>query len=92
MEFLSKYWVMLSPVITLIIGILIPKQKVFSFIKKISSKLPWKSKKLLAEYLNAIEQGLVNDSYNGDYSIISNDQVSEAIGKARTDLGLEVSK
>lgn len=88
-EFMAKYGILLSPAIAILIGILIPKKKVFNFVKKITVKFPLTTKKKVAEYLNVVEQALINDTYNGDVSIVSNSQVSDRINKTKIEMGLE---
>ncbi|WP_319201965.1 hypothetical protein [uncultured Ilyobacter sp.] len=87
-EFLGKYGALISPIIAIAVGVLIPKEKVFKFVKKNTDKIPDSAKLKMAEYLDVIEQALINDTYNGDHSIVSNLQVSETINKAKIDLGL----
>ncbi|WP_319201318.1 hypothetical protein [uncultured Ilyobacter sp.] len=88
-EFIGKYGAVVLPISVFIIGIIIPKEKVFVFGKKAGKKLPKSASIKLAEYLDAFEQGLIKKEYNGDYSIVGNTQVAEAVDKMKIELGLE---
>jgi hypothetical protein len=74
---------------TLLIGIFIPKEKVFGVGKTVGSKLPKKTAKFLADYLDNLENGLRESTVEGDETIVSNEQVSNAMEKAKIDLGLK---
>ncbi|WP_319370616.1 hypothetical protein [uncultured Ilyobacter sp.] len=90
-EFFGKYGVITVPIIMFVVGVLIPKEKVFVIGSKAGKKLPKNISLQLAEYMNSFEQGLLDATYEGDKSIVSNNQVSEAVGKIKIDLGLEES-
>lgn len=82
---------LITPIILFVLGIFIPKEKVFSLGKAAGQKLPKSVTIKVAEYLDTIEQGLLKSTFNGDRAIVSNDQVSEAVKKVKIDLGLEES-
>jgi hypothetical protein len=82
---------LIAPIVLFILGIFIPKEKVFSLGKVAGQKLPKSVTIKMAEYLDSIEQGLLEATHNGDKAIVSNNQVSDAVKKVKIDLGLEES-
>lgn len=72
-----------------IIGVLIPNPKVWRLGKVTGEKLPSKIAKELADKLDSFEQGLRGKEYNGDKTIVSNEQIKEETEKLKIDLGLK---
>lgn len=75
-----------------IIGWVLPNPKVNKAGISLGEKLPEKLKIEIANKLDAFEQGLRGQEYNGDSNIVSNEQLSQSTDKLRIDLGLKDSK
>ena len=91
LNFISENIGLLTPIFLFIVGIFVPKEKVFSLGKRAGGKLPEDITIKLAEYLDNIEKGLLDSTHNGSKDIVSNEQVTEVVKKAKIDLGLEES-
>jgi hypothetical protein len=89
LEFFMKHGTIIIPAVLFLVGVFIPKEKVFSLGNKASTKIPKNIAVKLAEYMDAFEQGLIGATYNGDKSIVSNDQITESVKKIKVDLGLD---
>lgn len=75
-----------------LIGWFLPSPKVNKAGRVVGEKLPEKLKMELANKLDAFEQGLRGQEYNGDSNVVSNEQLSQSTEKLRVDLGLKDSK
>jgi hypothetical protein len=88
MEWLKENWIILIPLITFIIGWLFPNPKITEFGQKIGKDIPQPIRELIAEKLDALEQGLLNADVDGNKEIVDNNTVKEIVKGTKIDLGL----
>lgn len=81
MEWLKENWVILIPLISFLVGWIFPNPKIFAFGRKIGKDIPKPLRKLIAEKLDALEQGLLNAD-------VDNNKVQELIKGTKIDLGI----
>lgn len=91
-EFIMNNMELIGIIGGFLIGWFLPNPKVHATGASIGEKLPEKLKIELANKLDAFEQGLRGQEYNGDSNIVSNEQLSQSTDKLRVDLGLKDSK
>jgi hypothetical protein len=89
MEYVSKYGVLLLPILGFLIGKYLPTAQFNSLGKKVHDKIPESVAKLIAERLDAFEQGLLDQDFRGDKTLIGNSQLTNGVKSLKTDLGLE---
>lgn len=89
MEWLKENWTILIPLITFIIGWIFPNPAIFAFGKKIGKDIPEPIKKLIAEKLDALEQGLLDAEVEGNKEITDNNTIKEIVKGTKIDLGLD---
>lgn len=88
-EFLMNNMEIIGVVAAFILGLVLPNPKINRAGKKLGEKIPKKLAIELADKLDSLEQGLRWQTYLGNKSIISNEQLSEGMDKVKVDLGLE---
>lgn len=88
-EFLMNNMEIIGVIAAFILGWVLPNPKVNQAGKKLGEKIPKKLAIELADKLDSLEQGLRGQTYLGNKSIISNEQLSEGMDKVKVDLGLE---
>ena len=88
-EFMSKYGTLIAPVMVFLIGWLLPTPKFASLGKKTGEHIPDNIKKLINERIDAFQEGLVNDDFRGDKTILGNSQLVNGVKTLKVDLGLE---
>lgn len=88
MEWLKENYQLLLPLITFLAGWLLPNSLIFAFGKKTGKNIPKELRKLLAEKLDALEQGLLNADVEGNKEIVDNTKVQELIKGTKIDLGI----
>lgn len=82
-----KDWIIMGAGV--VIGLILPLPKIHLLGKTVGAKMPVKARKQLADMLDAFEQGLLQEEFEGDKNLISNKQLSEKTDKLRVDLGLD---
>lgn len=88
-EFLINNMEVIGVIAAFLIGLVLPNPRIWKFGKNVGDKLPRKLKNELADKLDSFEQGLRGKEYNGDKSIVSNEQAAEEAEKLKIDLGLK---
>lgn len=72
-----------------IIGVILPKAKTHLLGRKVGQKIPKKIAIMIADQIDAFEQGLRNKEYQGNKDIVSNQQIGQSTHKLKVDLGLD---
>ena len=88
-EFLSGNATLLWPLGIFLVGWILPVPKFMLLGEKAGEHIPADVKKLLNDRIDAFQEGLLNENFRGDKTIVSNEQVFEAVQKVKLDLGLK---
>ena len=89
MEFLQENWGTLTPLVVFLVGWLLPNPKITGFGKEVGKKIPKSIRKLIAEKLDAFEQGLLDSEVEGNKDLTHNDTVRKLARGVKIDLGLD---
>ncbi len=89
MDFIKDNIAVILPLLVFLIGWLLPAPRFFELGQKTGEKIPESLAKLIAERLEAFRNGLIEQDWRGDKTLISNTQFSKATDKLKIDLGLD---
>lgn len=88
-DFLLNNWQYITPLLTLIVGWLVPNDLLYSLGAKVRTKLPRDISKLIASKLDAFEHGLLDSKVEGNRNLIHNNDFKKDSDKLKIDLGLK---
>ena len=89
MDFLQENWQTLLPLVTFVIGWLLPNAKIRLFGEKVGEKIPTSLRKVIADKLDAFEKGLLDADVDGNKEVTHNDTIKSLARGIKIDLGLD---
>ncbi len=89
LDFLSKNFNLILPLIVFLVGWVLPVPKFFSLGRKAADTIPPALAKIIAERLRAFERGLLESKVDGNKDLVHNNTVKEELRSVKLDLGLK---